>query len=173
MALPGTFDALSAAQPRTLGVVVHLRRYRPEDWPRLCQIHDAARRDELASSGLDSAFLTLEQTAEAEGLFDGIVLVAVDEWEVRGFVAFTEDELTWIYVDPTQYRKGIGRALLRQAVEAAGATVKAEVLVRNQAALALYLSEGFEIVKRVDGKLTGNEAFAASGYLLRRTKGDT
>jgi ribosomal protein S18 acetylase RimI-like enzyme len=148
---------------------MHLRPYRPEDWPCLCQIHDAARRDELASSALAAAFLTLEQTAEGGGLFDGTVIVAEDEGEVRGFAAFTADELTWLYVDPTQYRKGVGRALLRQAIAGAGATMKVEVLVGNQAALALYLSEGFRIVKRVDGRFTGNEGFAASGYVLERT----
>lgn len=150
--------------------MMQLRPYRPADWPRLCQIHDAARRDELASSGLEAAFLTLEQTAEAEGLFDATVTVAVDEGDVRGFVAFTSDELTWLFVEPTHYRKGLGRALLRHALEAAGATITTEVLAGNQAALALYLSEGFQIVKRVDGRLAGNEAFAAAGYILQRTK---
>jgi len=43
------------------------------------------------------------------------------------------------------------------------------VLVGNDAALALYLSEGFTVERRVDAKLTGNEAFSASGYVLRRT----
>jgi hypothetical protein len=32
----------------------------------------------------------------------------------------------------------------------------------------LYLSEGFKILRRVDGKLTGNEAFRASGFVLQR-----
>lgn len=150
---------------------MHLRPYRPEDWPRLCQIHDAARRDELASGGLEAGFLTLEQTAEGEGLFRGAVIVAEEEGEVRGFVAFTADELTWLYVEPTQYRKGIGWALVRHAIQAAAATMKTEVLAGNQAALALYLSEGFQILNRVDGKLAGNEASAASGYVMQRTQG--
>jgi ribosomal protein S18 acetylase RimI-like enzyme len=42
------------------------------------------------------------------------------------------------------------------------------VLVGNEPAVALYLGEGFEIVRRVDGKLAGNEAFAACGYVLQR-----
>jgi hypothetical protein len=43
------------------------------------------------------------------------------------------------------------------------------VLVGNEAALNLYLSEGFCVLRRVDGKLVGNESFAASGYFLERT----
>jgi hypothetical protein len=32
---------------------MHIRPYTPQDWPRVCAIHDAARRDELAAAGLD------------------------------------------------------------------------------------------------------------------------
>lgn len=145
-----------------------LRPYRPEDWPRLCAIHDAARRDELAASGLADAFLTLEQTAEGEGLFAGEVVVAEVDGVVQGFAAWSDGELTWLYVSPQAYRTGIGRALLRQAVAANPTAFATEVLVGNDAALALYLAEGFRVQRRVDGRLTGNEAFAASGYVLER-----
>lgn len=39
---------------------MNLRPYLPEDWDRLCLIHDAARMHELRASGLVEAFLTLE-----------------------------------------------------------------------------------------------------------------
>jgi hypothetical protein len=50
--------------------------------------------------------------------------------------------------------------------------VTTEVLVGNEPALNLYLSEGFRVLRRVDGKLTGNEIFAASGYVLQRTSSE-
>ena len=146
-----------------------LRAYSPDDWAQLCVIHDAARLDELRASGLADAFLSLEQTADGEGLFDGEVFVAESEGEVCGFVAYFEGELTWLYVDPGRYKQGIGRQLLRHAIAACGGGIFTQVLCRNEPALALYLREGFEIVRRVDGKLTGNEVFAASGHLLQRT----
>ena len=145
-----------------------LRRYVPADWERLCAIHDAARKGELEASGLLEAFLTLEQTAQSEGLFDGEVVVCEDAGEVKGFAAYAEGELTWLYVDPSAYGRGFGRQLLRHVIAACGGVVSTEVLVGNERALALYASERFEIVKRVDGRLTGNEAFAASGYVLQR-----
>jgi len=122
---------------------MNLRPYLPEDWERLCLIHDSARMHELRASGLAEAFLTLEQTAEGE--------------------------LTWLYVDPTRYRQGIGRQLLRHAINASAGSLSTEVLVGNDTALARYLSEGFKVERRVDGKLTGNEAFSAAGYVLQRT----
>ncbi|MEL6191020.1 MAG: toprim domain-containing protein, partial [Bacteroidota bacterium] len=47
---------------------VDIRPYQSTDWPRLCEIHDASRLDELKLSVGTEAFLTLEQTAENEGL---------------------------------------------------------------------------------------------------------
>jgi ribosomal protein S18 acetylase RimI-like enzyme len=150
---------------------MNLRPYLPSDWERLCVIHDAARLHELQASGLVDAFLSLEQTAENEGLFEGQVIVAEVQGRVRGFAAYKEGELTWLYVDPEMYRQGIGRQLLRHAIQASGDAMSTEVLVGNEPALALYLSEGFEVERRVDGNLTGNESFAASGYVLRRIRG--
>jgi GNAT superfamily N-acetyltransferase len=124
--------------------------------------------DELRAAGLADAFLTLEQTAQNEGLFDGTVVVALAHDQIQGFVAFTANEVTWLYVYPAAYRTGVGRALLRHAIACCGGNLTIELLVGNEPALHLYLSEGFRMVKRVDGRLTGNEAFAASGYVLQR-----
>lgn len=122
----------------------------------------------MAAAGLTDAFLTLAETAENEGLFEGTVAIAEQAGMVQGFVAFTSDEMTWLYVDPAAYRQGVGRALLRYALAQTKGTMATEVLVGNEAALQLYLSEGFQIIRQVDGKLTGNETFAASGYILQR-----
>lgn len=147
-----------------------VRPYEERDWDRLCEIHDQARLDELRGSVDLAAFLTLAQTADSEGLFDGEVWVAVEGGRVVGFVAFAGDEIGWLYVDPADTRRGIGRRLLRHAVAACGRVVTVEVLAGNSAALALYQGEGFAIAKTVGGRLTGNEAFPATGHLMRLTK---
>ncbi|MBE9157059.1 GNAT family N-acetyltransferase [Nodosilinea sp. LEGE 06152] len=146
---------------------MRIREYEPSDWPQLCEIHDEARRQELEASGLLEAFLTLEQTAEGEGLFDGKVYVAEAEGVPVGFIAIAEGEITWLYVSPRHQRCGIARRLVREAIACAGGPVSLDVLEGNEAALKLYLSEGFEVVKRVSGRLAGNEAFAATGLVLR------
>lgn len=146
---------------------MQVRMYQAADWPHLCEIHDPARMQELTASGLGDAFLTLEQTAESEGLFDGVVLVAEKDGEAVGFVALSDDELTWLYVHPAHQRRGIARLLVRAVLEYATGPVSLDVLEGNDAALKLYLSEGFELVERVQGKLTGNEDFAAAGLVLR------
>lgn len=145
-----------------------IRPYKPEDWPRLCCIHDIARLDELRLSAGEAAFLSLEETAETEGLFGGALDVATVDGVVEGFVAYTDDELTWLYVNPARYGEGIGRGLLRHAIARAGPLLKTQALEGNEPALSLYLSEGFCVVERREGRLEGNESFAAVGYLLER-----
>jgi ribosomal protein S18 acetylase RimI-like enzyme len=146
---------------------MHIRSYSPADWNRLCEIHDAARKHELEVSGLMEAFLSLEQTAESEGLFEAEILVAEERGEVQGFAAYTKDELTWLYVDPRCYRRGIGRHLVRAVIKASPNPLSLDVLVGNEAALSLYRSEGFSIIKQVSGRLAGNESFPAAAYVLR------
>lgn len=110
--------------------------------------------------------MNLEQTAENEELFEGLVLVVEDKVDRLGFIAISDNEITWLYVSPAHQRQGVARLLVRAALESATGPVSLDVLIGNDAALNLYLSEGFEVVKQVNGKLAGNEGFAASGLVL-------
>jgi ribosomal protein S18 acetylase RimI-like enzyme len=150
--------------------MIQLRNYNSADWDAISVIHDRARLDELrASVGLE-AFLSLAATAENEGLFEGEVWVACDGETVVGFIAFADDEVTWLYVSPDYYRQGIGKRLLRQAINRCGKIVSTSVLSGNDAALQLYLSEGFKIIETKTGKLNGNESFHATGHILELDK---
>ncbi|MGH8053543.1 MAG: GNAT family N-acetyltransferase [Stenotrophomonas sp.] len=148
---------------------MQIRAYRPEDWPRLCLIHDQARMDELCDAGLADAFLPLQVAAEREGLFDYTVLVAEDADEVLGFVAFSDDELCWLYVDPACYRRGVGAALVNAAVASAAGALTIEVLEGNATALAFYQACGFHAVRTAQGWMPGNESFAVTVQVLEQT----
>jgi GNAT superfamily N-acetyltransferase len=146
---------------------MNIRPYTNDDWPRVCEIHDAARRDELSAAGLADAFLTLAETAEIEGFFDYRLLVAEIAGEVQGFAAFSDSELSWLYVEPGSYRKGIGSALVQAALRATGAPLTVEVLDGNEAALAVYRKAGFVAVGHASGRMPGNETYAVSVTELR------
>lgn len=148
--------------------VLTIRDYIPSDWPRLCEIHDAARRRELALAGLEAAFLPLETAAEREGLFDYSVIVACPGGGApAGFAAFSGGELAWLYVDPALSHRGIGRALAEEALRRMDAPrVDVEVLCGNAPALALYRSLGFRPVARESGHMPGNEGFAVTVDVL-------
>lgn len=146
-----------------------IRPFQTADWPLLCQIHDAARYHELQLSAGTAAFMTLEQTFENEGLFDGRVDVALYNGTVAGFIAYEPAEINWLYVSPAFYRHAIGRGLLEHALHHCEDVVTLEVLEGNEPALALYYSAGFQLVKRTEGQLAGNEAFPAVGLKLQRS----
>ena len=147
---------------------ITIRPYQDADWEAICGVHDRARLDELLRGSVDpAAFLPLAEAAGPEGLFDGEVWVACEAGGVVGFVAADDDEITWLYVHPDHHGRGIGRGLLRHAVERCGPVVRTEVLAGNTPAIGLYESEGFEVVGTRSGRLAGNERFAATGVELR------
>jgi ribosomal protein S18 acetylase RimI-like enzyme len=148
--------------------VLSIRPYESDDWQAIAAIHDAARLLELRMTVGEEAFLSLAETAENEGLFTGELWVATEDDRVVGFVALRDDEITWLYVDPAHHRQGIGRALFSHAANRCGTVVRVETLAGNEPALALYLSEGFDLVETKTGRLTGHERFAATGHLLVR-----
>ena len=145
---------------------MHIRPYSTEDWKRVCEIHDAARKDELAAAGLAAAFLTLDQTAANEGFHEYTLRVAEAAGRVVGFVAFTDEELAWLYVDPAEYGKGVGSALILAALQETRSSMSAEVLKGNDAALAVYRKAGFEITNTEHGVMPGNESFQVSVTVL-------
>ncbi|XLZ67804.1 GNAT family N-acetyltransferase [Massilia sp. SR12] len=148
-------------------LAMHIRPYQTTDWQAICRVHDAARVFELEASGLADAFLTLAETGAQEGLFDATLLVAEVDGAVVGFAGYTDQEVTWLYVDPARFRQGIGRALVDAVLRAAGKPLALDVLTGNAAALALYRAAGFTITETISGKLAGNEQFAASAHVLR------
>ncbi|MBB1242355.1 GNAT family N-acetyltransferase [Streptomyces durbertensis] len=154
-----------------------IRDYQPGDWDSISRIHDAARLDELRDSVGVEAFLTLAETHEGEGLFDGQVWVAEGpegsaEPEVVGFVSLEDDEVSWLYVDPARYGQGAGSALLRHAVARGGPRVETTVLAGNKRAFDLYERAGFVVVETRHGRLVGNERFEATGHIMEHRKPD-
>lgn len=147
---------------------INIRAYAQEDFERLCEIHDPARKRELALAGLSEAFLPLTVAAEREGLFDYQLYVAEYGGLVAGFVAFTPDELAWLYVEPSHTRLGIGTRLMDFALRHMEGDVTMEVLVGNTPALALYKTFGFTVSETVTGVMPGNETFPVTVYVLRR-----
>ena len=151
----------------SMTTTLNIRPYMSTDWIRVCAIHDAARQDELKAASLSDAFLTLEATAENEGFHEYGIHVAEQEGQVFGFVAFTSDELAWLYVDPLFYGKGIGSALINAALQLNTGPMSAEVLDGNVAAVAAYKKAGFIEVGSAQGCMPGNESFAVTVTELR------
>ena len=143
-----------------------VRRYRDADWDAIAAIHDRARLNELRMTVGEAAFLSLEETAENEGLFDGQLWVATEDDAVVGFVAFDEEEVTWLYVAAEQSRRGVATALLSHALGRMKRPAEVSVLDGTDPAIALYEKLGFRIVETKTGRLEGNEGYPATGHRM-------
>lgn len=146
-------------------MTITIRPYESRDWADISRIHDAARVDELRGAGLLEAYLDLASTYENEALFDDDVWVAELDGRVAGFLAGSAGEITWAYVDPELYRRGVGRALVEHVLARATGPVELEVLEGNSAR-AFYEAVGFAWQSTTTGKLAGNESFQATGHTL-------
>lgn len=145
-----------------------IRPYEPRDWDAIAAAHDAARKIELHLAGLDAAFLPLEIAAQREDLFDYAVDVAELDGQVVAFTAYTEEELAWLYVNPTFARQGIGTALIRHALEQQPQICELEVLEGNLPAKACYEKNGFHLDHMGHGWMPGNEKYHVTVYCMNR-----
>ena len=91
---------------------LEIREYHEVDFDRLCQIHDQARKRELEAANLSETFKSLKIAAYEEDLFSYNIYVGQKDKKVIGFVAFSDDELAWLYVDPSFQKQGVGSKLI-------------------------------------------------------------
>ena len=134
---------------------LRIRDYRPDDWAAICRVHDRSRPDELRGSFDARAFIPLAEDPEGEYIAECTMFVAERGDEVVGFAGIDEPYLAWLYVDPAHYRLGIGRALLRHCLARLGEDAWTQACGNNEAALDLYVSEGFVIESRFTGENAG------------------
>ena len=147
---------------------IQIRPDQETDFERLAQIHDCARKNELALADLSAAFIPLSIAAVKEDLFSYDVYVAEYNDVVNGFIAFSKEEIAWLYVDINNTRKGIGKSLLSFALDKVKSNVSIEVLKGNLPAIFLYSSMGFKITETLSGKMPGNEHFLVTVHIMKR-----
>lgn len=150
---------------------ITIRPYIPSDYGRICEIHDAARKIELSLASLDDAFVPFSDAAEREGFFDyPHIDVAVVNGNIAAFSAYTDDELAWLYVSPEMMRKGIGKRLVKRAMEAEPNIAYVEALYGNEPAKNMYEAFGFHVREIAEGCMPGNEKYHVKVYSMYRPK---
>jgi ribosomal protein S18 acetylase RimI-like enzyme len=134
---------------------ITIREYRDSDWEAICRVHDRARPDELRGSCDPRAFVPLAEDEEAADARGARKWVACDGDRVVGFVGIDDTYLSWLYVDPDYYGRGIGRRLLRLGVAEIGPEAWTIALEGNLPARRLYEQEGFKVVRTFAGENAG------------------
>ncbi|GAB4190829.1 MAG: hypothetical protein OHK0022_03980 [Roseiflexaceae bacterium] len=138
------------------GATVLIRAYTEADWPAVCALHDRARLDELRGSCDLRAFVPLaEEQADGENFRVSQKFVACLGERVVGFVGVDGNFLSWLYVDPDYYGRGIGRRLLQYGKRLIGPDAWTIALEHNLPARQLYASEGFRVAVTFQGDNAG------------------
>lgn len=122
---------------------VIIRKYKNMDYVQLCQVHDQARMQELIVGNAVDLYAPLEVALYKEELFSETIYVAEVDKQVVGFVAFRENELSYIYVLSEFQGKGIGGKLLDTIIPYLERPAFLEVFPTNIKAKRLYRSRGF------------------------------
>jgi ribosomal protein S18 acetylase RimI-like enzyme len=141
-----TSEAHRAAAP-------FLRPGTPADIEAVARLHRAVRRACLP-------YLPELHTPEEDlRFFREYVFPTCAVWvgggaKITGYCAFRDGWVDHLYVDPTAQGRGLGSALLNQAM-AGQSHVRLWVFQRNVTAIRFYTRRGFRLVELTDG--SGNE----------------
>jgi ribosomal protein S18 acetylase RimI-like enzyme len=136
--------------------MMKIRPFQMSDETDLVRIHDLARPIELEGSCDPRAFVPLLEDKEDLAEFhEATKFVALREEHIVGFVGIEGSDVGWLYVDPEESGKGVGRRLLKQALNVIGIAASVYVLDGNKAAIGLYASEKFNEVDRFKSKNNG------------------
>ena len=135
---------------------ISTREYEARDWPEVSKIHDLARPIELEGSCDPKAFVRLaDDKNDLQEFLNSGKLVACYETRIVGFIGIDASTIGWLYVDPKETGKGIGRYLVRQALVRIKQGASVFVLDGNVKAISLYKSEAFEVVDRFESDNNG------------------
>jgi ribosomal protein S18 acetylase RimI-like enzyme len=143
-----------------------IREYQEPDWSEVCRVFDLSKPYELATAGLGESFVPLRDDSKRIAAFaKSAVFVWVENGKLRGFVGYDGSYISWFFVDPTAFRKGIARALLRHMLSRMEEEPWLWAMKNNRAAVSLYESEGFKIVEE---RQTQNEGMPCMAVKLQR-----
>jgi ribosomal protein S18 acetylase RimI-like enzyme len=137
------------------------------DWKKICHIHDISRLVELKGSASINAFIPLKDCYQDEELFQSSIYVGEVDQKIIGFVAYNKNEITWLYIKKSQFRKGYGKQLLSFVLKKLDEPAKVTVLNNNIRAINLYQSFGFQIVEEKKGKIPNTDV-EAIGYKMKQ-----
>lgn len=148
-----------------MGEIV-VRRARADELDAVAALHRRSREDAMP-------FMRGMHTVDEDrAFFRERVFAACDVWvaefngEPAGMCAVRPGWIDHLYVDPKHQRRGIGTALLREAL-AANETVQLWTFLANDRAIAFYEARGFVRIRETDG--AGNEEHQPDAlYAYRR-----
>jgi putative acetyltransferase len=125
-----------------------------EDFPQVLEVWEASVR--ATHDFISEANIQFFKPLVRDVLPQMPVLTCVrnHQGQVVGFLGLEAEKIEMLFIDPQWRGQGIGRSLLRQAIEVHGARTL-DVNEQNSQAVGFYLKMGFEVVGRSEMDGTG------------------
>lgn len=120
----------------------------PTDYPRLLAIWEASvRATHHFLKEEDIAFF--KQVIQEKHIFAHVAMTMVknETDEILGFMGVSGDTLEMIFLAPQARSRGLGKILLRHAIDKLGIS-KVDVNEQNEEALLFYKHVGFKVLSR-------------------------
>jgi putative acetyltransferase len=135
--------------PEELQGDILIREAKPADIESVVRLHHHVLETSLPY--LPSRHTIEEGLAFFSGVFANCaVIVAESHGIVVGYCAYRAGWIDHLYIDPAYQHRGIGSALLKQAMHA-GSTLRLWTFQKNVPARAFYERYGFRLVDATDG----------------------
>ena len=116
------------------------------DYPVLVQVWEDSVR--ATHDFLPDAYITLLREHVLHKYLDAVMLVCCkDRQRICGFAGVANGRVDMLFVAPEYRGKGVGRRLLRYAIDELNAEYL-DVNEQNPQALGFYLHEGFKVIGR-------------------------
>ncbi|AUZ45120.1 GNAT family N-acetyltransferase [Pseudomonas orientalis] len=119
------------------------------DYPELARIWEASVR--ATHDFLPESYILLLKNLVLTRYLDSVMLVCTKDSSQRitGFAGVAARKVEMLFIDPLHRGQGLGRQLLRYAIEHMNAD-ELDVNEQNPQALGFYCHQGFEVIGRTE-----------------------
>ncbi|CRM48974.1 putative N-acetyltransferase YjaB [Pseudomonas sp. 31 R 17] len=119
------------------------------DYPELARIWEASVR--ATHDFLPESYIVLLKELVLTRYLDSVMLVCTKDSSQRitGFAGVAAGKVEMLFIDPLHRGQGLGRQLLRYAINCMNAD-ELDVNEQNPQALGFYLKQGFEVIGRTE-----------------------
>ncbi len=136
--------------------MIAIRPYLERDWEAVCRVHDRAQPSEFQGDCTPRILTPLANNLSVHPIFQkSHKFVACEGENIVGFVAIYNNHITLLYVDPDYQHRGIGKRLLRLALNIIGSPAWTVIIAANLKAHQFYEKAGFQENSRFEGQVSG------------------
>ena len=127
--------------------VIHTPRH--TDYPELTQVWEDSVR--ATHDFLPDSYIELLKNLVLTRYLDAVMLICIKDSRQRitGFAGVAAGKVEMLFIDPAHRGQGLGKQLLRYAMEHLNAD-ELDVNEQNPQALGFYFKQGFEVIGRTE-----------------------